>query len=72
MNSQPEMPIFSQLLGYSRVDLLGTSGYDYIHVDDLLQVAESHAQRNFIYCTFLYTNEISTNISRRRNNKSGP
>ncbi|VDK77535.1 unnamed protein product, partial [Onchocerca ochengi] len=33
-----------QLLGYSRLDLLGTSGYDYIHVDDLLQVAECHMQ----------------------------
>ncbi|VBB27129.1 unnamed protein product [Acanthocheilonema viteae] len=33
-----------QLLGYSRLDLLGTSGYDYIHMDDLLQVAESHTQ----------------------------
>ncbi|CAG9532494.1 unnamed protein product [Cercopithifilaria johnstoni] len=33
-----------QLLGYSRFDLLGTSGYDYIHMDDLLQVAESHTQ----------------------------
>ncbi|VDK70019.1 unnamed protein product [Litomosoides sigmodontis] len=33
-----------QLLGYSRLDLLGTSGYDYIHVDDLPQVAESHLQ----------------------------
>lgn len=43
------MFIFSQLLGYSRFDLLGTSGYDYIHTDDLLQVAESHTQRYFIY-----------------------
>ncbi|KAM3722788.1 Circadian locomoter output cycles protein kaput [Dirofilaria immitis] len=33
-----------QLLGYSRFDLLGTSGYDYIHMDDLLQVAECHTQ----------------------------
>ncbi|VDM11768.1 unnamed protein product, partial [Wuchereria bancrofti] len=33
-----------QLLGYSRFDLLGTSGYDYIHTDDLLQVAENHTQ----------------------------
>uniref|UniRef100_A0A915Q271 PAS domain-containing protein n=1 Tax=Setaria digitata TaxID=48799 RepID=A0A915Q271_9BILA len=32
------------LLGYSRLDLLGTSGYDYIHVDDLLHVAENHKQ----------------------------
>ncbi|VDO65127.1 unnamed protein product, partial [Onchocerca flexuosa] len=37
-----------QLLGYSRLDLLGTSGYDYIHTDDLLQVAECHKQCNFI------------------------
>lgn len=43
------MIIFSQLLGYSRFDLLGTSGYDYIHTDDLLEVAECHTQRNFIY-----------------------
>ncbi|VIO92368.1 helix-loop-helix DNA-binding domain containing protein [Brugia malayi] len=33
-----------QLLGYSRFDLLGTSGYDYIHTNDLLQVAENHTQ----------------------------
>uniref|UniRef100_A0A0R3RMH5 PAS domain-containing protein n=1 Tax=Elaeophora elaphi TaxID=1147741 RepID=A0A0R3RMH5_9BILA len=42
-----------QLLGYSRLDLLGSSGYDYIHVDDLLQVAENHAQCNFIFLFFV-------------------
>lgn len=36
----------SLLLGYSRIELLGTSGYDYIHMDDLEQVAESHDQCN--------------------------
>ena len=34
--------IISFFLGYLPFELLGTSGYDYYHADDLDQVAECH------------------------------
>ncbi|TKR77571.1 hypothetical protein L596_018517 [Steinernema carpocapsae] len=33
------------LLGYSVIDIVGSSGYNFIHEDDLESVAESHKQR---------------------------
>ena len=41
-------PLFyraSPIIGYLPFEVLGTSGYDYYHVDDLELIAECHKQR---------------------------
>jgi len=35
------------IIGYTPFELLGTSGYDLVHVEDLEKLAASHERRNF-------------------------
>lgn len=53
------------IIGYLPFEVLGTSGYDYYHPDDLEAVSKCHEQRkwafisfvSFIGLTFLYARE---------------
>jgi len=40
------LPRGPPIIGYLPFEVLGTSGYDYYHIDDLEKVAECHEARN--------------------------
>lgn len=43
----------SPIIGYLPFEVLGTSGYDYYHVDDLELIAQCHKQCKSIWSTVL-------------------
>lgn len=40
----------SPIIGYLPFEVLGTSGYDYYHVDDLELIAQCHKQCKLLFC----------------------
>lgn len=46
------------IIGYLPFELLGTSGYDYYHLDDLERISESHETRESYACIFKCRNRI--------------
>lgn len=45
----------SPIIGYLPFEVLGTSGYDYYHVDDLELIAQCHKQCKLLFCCFFPT-----------------
>lgn len=48
------IPRAPPIIGYLPFEVLGTSGYDYYHVDDLETLAKCHEHCKFLHSTFFF------------------
>lgn len=62
LSSQPSFLYLraSPIIGYLPFEVLGTSGYDYYHVDDLELIAQCHKQRKQICLQILFLVSFKT------------
>lgn len=51
------------IIGYFPFEVLGTSGFDYCHFDDLEQVVECHNSRKFHTCFRSESHQTQTNVN---------
>ena len=53
------------IIGYLPFEVLGTSGYDYYHPEDLENISKSHEQRTYLTHTVMHHTNVFRLLKRK-------